>query len=255
MAQRRATRERQAADSAKTNVEKESNVRSFADRDARARRAARSAAVRGALSGAKRSVEGALSGVHKQIRDKKAQLKKGFSDTGEKAKAALSRVARGGRRVMNAVRGGVQGAKIGAQVGYNYPLKTSAERSPARERTQQRRDVAKATASDTFSRPKAKSVVVGSYPGRKAEPAPKAPVKSRSMVSAKSRARMDKNKEAYEKAKQKLNASVDYDLLTQYMIEDLIDEGYAETEAQAITILEDMSEENLNEFAAQYIQD
>jgi|688.fasta_scaffold08325_21 hypothetical protein len=269
MAQRKSTRERQAADSAKTNVEKESNVRSFADRDARARRAARSAAVRGALSGAKRSVEGALSGVHKQIRDKKAQLKKGFSDTSEKAKAALSRVARGGRRVMNAVRGSVQGAKIGAQVGYNYPLKTSAERSPARERTQQRRDVAKATASDTFSRPKAKPVVVGSYPGRskdkpvvvgtypgrKAEPSPKAPVKSRSMVSAKSRARMDKNKEAYEKAKQKLNASVDYDLLTQYMIEDLIDEGYAETEAQAITILEDMSEENLNEFAAQYIQD
>jgi hypothetical protein len=269
MAQRKSTRERQAADSAKTNVEKESNVRSFADRDARARRAARSAAVRGALSGAKRSVEGALSGVHKQIRDKKAQLKKGFSDTGEKAKAALSRVARGGRRVMNAVRGGVQGAKIGAQVGYNYPLKTSAERTPARERTQQRRDAARSTASDTFSRPKAKPVVVGtypgrakskpvvvgSYPGRKAEPAPKAPVKSRSMVSAKSRARMDKNKEAYEKAKQKLNASVDYDLLTQYMIEDLIDEGYAETETQAITILEDMSEENLNEFAAQYIQD
>jgi len=257
MAQRKSTRERQAADSAKTNVEKESNVRSFADRDARARRAARSAAVRGALSGAKRSVEGALSGVHKQIRDKKAQLKKGFSDTGEKAKAALSRVARGGRRVMNAVRGGVQGAKIGAQVGYNYPLKTSAERTPARERTQQRRDAARSTASDTFSRPKAKPVVAGSYPGRKAEPtpAPKAPVKSRSMVSAKSRARMDKNKEAYEKAKQKLNASVDYDLLTQYMIEDLIDEGYAETETQAITILEDMSEENLNEFAAQYIQD
>jgi hypothetical protein len=271
MAQRRATRERQAADSAKTNVEKESNVRSFADRDARARRAVRSAAVRRALSGAKRSVEGALSGVHKQIRDKKAQLKKGFSDTGEKAKAALSRVARGGRRVMNAVRDGVRGAKIGAQVGYNYPLKTSAERTPARERTQQRRDAARATAGDTISRPKAKPVVagtypgraksrpvvVGTYPGRKAEPtpAPKAPVKSRSMVSAKSRARMDKNKEAYEKAKQKLNASVDYDLLTQYMIEDLIDEGYAETETQAITILEDMSEENLNEFAAQYIQD
>jgi hypothetical protein len=170
---------------------------------------------------------------------------------------------------MNAVRGGVRGAKIGAQVGYNYPLKTSAERTPARERTQQRRDAAKATASGTFSRPKAKPVVVGSYPGRskdkpvvvgsypgrKAEPAPKAPVKSRTMVSAKSRARMDKNIEAYEKAKQKLNASVDYDLLTQYMIEDLIDEGYAETETQAITILEDMSEENLNEFAAQYIQD
>jgi hypothetical protein len=253
MAQRRATRERQAADSAKTDVEKESNVRSFADREARARRAARSTAVRGALSGAKRNVTGALSGVHKQIRDKKAQLKKGFSAAGEKAKAALTRVARGGRRVLNAVRGGVQGAKIGAQVGYNYPLKSPKERAPARVRTQQRRDTAKASASDTFTKPKAKPVVVGTYPGKQSAPVAKAP--ARAMGSAKSRARMEKNKEAYEKAKQKLNASVDYDLLTQYMIEDLISEGYAETETQAISILEDMSEENLNELASQYIQD
>lgn len=268
MAQRRATRERQSAESSRTSAEKEANTRDFARRDAssaaRARRAARASAVRGALSGAKRSVTGALSNVHKQIRDKKTQLKQGFSAAGEKAKAALSRVARGGRRAMNAVEGGVRGAKIGAQVGYNYPLNSQKNRAPARDRTQQRRDTAKASASEVFAKPQPRTVVgsypgktptvVGTYPGRTQPPAPpKAPVKPRTYGSAKSRARMAKTSGAYEAAKQKLNASVDYDLLTQYMIEDLIHEGYAESELQAVSILEDMTEKNLNEFANLYL--
>jgi hypothetical protein len=270
MAQRRATRERQSAESSRTSAEKEANTRDFARRDAdsaaRARRAARASMVRGALSGAKRSVKGALSSVNKQIRDKKTQLKQGFSTAGDKAKAALSRVARGGRRAMNAVKGGVQGAKIGAQVGYNYPLPTSKERAPVRMRMQNRKDNAKAAVGEPFAKPPARTVVgsypgktstvVGTYPGRTQPPAPpKAPAKPRTFGSAKSRARMAKTSGAYEAAKQKLNASVDYDLLTQYMIEDLINEGYAESELQAVSILEDMTEQNLNEFANLYLQD
>jgi hypothetical protein len=55
--------------------------------------------------------------------------------------------------------------------------------------------------------------------------------------------------------RQNVNASVDYDLLTQYMIEDLIEEGYAETEREAVSILEDMSTETLTEFASNYLND
>jgi hypothetical protein len=39
------------------------------------------------------------------------------------------------------------------------------------------------------------------------------------------------------------------------MIEDLINEGYAETESQAVSILEDMSTETLTEFASNYLED
>ena len=55
--------------------------------------------------------------------------------------------------------------------------------------------------------------------------------------------------------KQNANESVDYDLLTQYMIEDLINEGYADTESRAVSILEDMTTETLTEFASIYLDD
>ena len=73
---------------------------------------------------------------------------------------------------------------------------------------------------------------------------------------AKVKAEMEAREAARKQRKKKqVNASFDYDLLTQYMIEDIIYEGFAQTEEEALYILECMSEENLNELASTYLAD
>ena len=235
------------------------SLSSASDSAARARRASRSSAIRGALGGAKRNVSGALSRAHKSFRDAKAQLKKTGTEVAGKAQAALARVGRGGRRLVNAAKGAYQGAKSG----YNAPLSTPAPRTPGRVQTQQARTSAAAANGNVFAKPTTSLPVLTQKPPL--PPPPKAAVasiatakpapKPRQFGSAATRARLAKTSEKYQAEKQKLNNSVDYDLLTQYMIEDLIDEGYAETEQQAVSILEDMSTETLTEFASIYLDD
>jgi len=271
MAKSRENRARQKESSEKSKVERDKTLRSYAKRDsdtaARARRAARSAAIRGALSGAKRSVKGAMETANKKIRDKKAQLKKSGTETVEKAQAALARVGRGGRRLVNAVKGAYQGAKSG----YNAPLTQPTPRTPGRVQTQQARTAAAAANGNVFATPKATLPVLTqklplpprpraaaaaqalrtAAPTATVKPAPK----QRQFGSAATRARLAKTSGEYQTAKQQLKNSVDYDLLTQYMIEDLINEGYADTESQAVSILEDMTTETLTEFASIYLDD
>jgi hypothetical protein len=235
------------------------SLSSASDSAARARRASRSAAIRGALSGAKRSVKGAMETANKQIRDKKAQLKKTGSEVAGKAQAALARVGRGGRRLANAAKGAYQGAKSG----YKAPLTQPTTRTPGRAQTQQTRTAAAAANGNVFAKPKATLPVLTQKPPL--PPKPRAAVasnvtakpapKPRQFGSAATRARLAKTSGEYEAAKQQLKASVDYDLLTQYMIEDLIDEGYAETEQHAVSILESMTTETLTEFASIYLED
>jgi hypothetical protein len=235
------------------------SLSSASDSAARARRASRSAAIRGALSGAKRSVKGAMETANKQIRDKKAQLKKTGSEVAGKAQAALARVGRGGRRLANAAKGAYQGAKSG----YKAPLTQQTTRTPGRAQTQQTRTAAAAANGNVFAKPKATLPVLTQKPPL--PPKPRAAVasivtakpapKPRQFGSAATRARLAKTSGEYKAAKQQLKASVDYDLLTQYMIEDLIDEGYAETEQHAVSILESMTTETLTEFASIYLED
>jgi hypothetical protein len=271
MAKSRENRARQKESTEKSNAERDKTLRSYAKRDsdtaARARRASRSAAIRGALSGAKRSVKGAMATAHKQIRDKKAQLKKTGTEVAGKAQAALARVGRGGRRLVNAVKGAYQGAKSG----YKAPLSQPTTRTPGREQTKQARTSASASNGNVFATPKATLPVLTQKPPL--PPRPRAAVaaqalrtaastatatpapKTRQFGSAATRSRLAATSGAYQKAKQQLKASVDYDLLTQYMIEDLINEGYADTERQAVSILENMTTETLTEFASIYLND
>jgi hypothetical protein len=243
------------------------SLSSASDSAARARRASRSAAIRGALGGAKRSVKGAMETANKKIRDKKAQLKKSGTETVEKAQAALAKVGRGGRRLVNAVKGAYQGAKSG----YKAPLSQPTTRTPGREQTKQARTSASASNGNVFATPKATLPVLTQKPPL--PPRPRAAVaaqalrtaastatatpapKTRQFGSAATRSRLAATSGAYQKAKQQLKASVDYDLLTQYMIEDLINEGYADTERQAVSILENMTTETLTEFASIYLND
>jgi hypothetical protein len=285
MAQRRETRAKQKTESERTTAERDRTLSSFAKRDAdtaaRARRAERSAAIRGALSGAKRSVKGAMATAHKQIRDKKAQLKQVGSAASEKAKAAIQKVGRGGRRIMNAVKGGIEGAKSG----YKAPLAQPTPRTPGREQTQQTRDAARTANGDVFATPSSPRAAAAAQSLRSATSAetnrprlglrglsnrPAAPVnptafpsrtRSKMGVQVTSKAGNPLKGAAVAPAirsarkKQTTNESVDYDLLTQYMIEDLINEGYADTESQAVSILEDMTTETLTEFASIYLDD
>lgn len=70
---------------------------------------------------------------------------------------------------------------------------------------------------------------------------------------ADAKAKMEAKEAARKQKRQQVNASFDYDLLTQYMVEDIIAEGYADTEAEALYILESMSEENLIDLAECYL--
>jgi len=235
---------------------------SASDSAARARRAERSTAVRGALRSAAGTVGSALSKARTGIRNRISQLKQTGSAAAEKAKAGLARVARVGRGIAGGVEGAIVGAKIGARRAYNAPAPVAKARTSGREQTQQARTAARAANGNAFAAaaPKAATPVLMQKPPLPPRPrVAVAPVtsapKSRGMGSAKNRARMEKNKEAYEKAKQQLKASVDYDLLTQYMVEDIIAEGYADTESEALYILENMSEENLSELAECYLED
>jgi len=257
------------------------SLSSASDSAARARRASRSAAIRGALSGAKRSVKGAMEIANKKIRDRKAQLKKTGSEVAGKAQAALARVGRGGRRLVNAARGAYQGAKSG----YKAPLTKPTPRTPGREQTRQARASAGAANGDVFSKPTTPKAPAAAQSLRSATSAetkrprlglrglsnnPAAPVnptafpsrtRSKMGVQVTSKVGNPLKGSAVAPAirsarkRQNVNASVDYDLLTQYMIEDLIEEGYAETEREAVSILEDMSTETLTEFASNYLND
>jgi hypothetical protein len=295
---------------------------SYTDQVKRSRRAARFSAVAKPLKDAAGTVSDAVKGARKSISNRKTQLKKAGSETVEKAQAALAKVGRGGRRLVNAVKGAYQGAKSG----YKAPLAQPTPRTPGREQTQQTRDADRTANGDVFATPKATpnrlqsprasqsyntpsrpspgaaqaaalrqktseqgrtvaptpstpppaaqrrhrrhgrvhsgpqvktptSAVKPLVPAPSSAPAPKPAPKSRAFGSAKNRPKMEKTKEAYEKAKQQIKSSVDYDLLTQYMIEDLINEGYADTESQAVSILEDMTTETLTEFASIYLDD
>lgn len=278
MAQRRETRAKQKADAAKTTAERESNVRAFAKRDsdtaARARRAARSAAIRGALSGAKRNVQGAMATAHKQIRDKKAQLKQAVSSTVQRAQAGLSRVARAGR-------GAVSGAKAAWNAPAPAPRMSKAQYDANKAQRAQSAQTSQAGAFATPSTPRATAAAQGLRSATTADTnrprlglrglsnraaAPVNPAtfsretREKMGFQVKSKAGKPLSGGAAAPAirsarKQRVNASVDYDLLTQYMIEDLIYEGYADTESQAVFILEDMSTETLTEFASIYLDD
>jgi hypothetical protein len=211
--------------------------------------------------------------ANKKIRDRKAQLKKTGSEVAGKAQAALARVGRGGRRLVNAARGAYQGAKSG----YKAPLTKPTPRTPGREQTRQARASARATNDDVFAKPATPKASATSTETnrprlglRGLSNRPAAPVnptafpsrtRSKMGVQVTSKAGNPLKGSAVAPAirsarkRQNVNASVDYDLLTQYMIEDLINEGYAETESQAVSILEDMSTETLTEFASNYLED
>jgi len=194
------------------------SLSSASDSAARARRASRSAAIRGALSGAKRSVKGAMEISNKKIRDRKAQLKKTGSEVAGKAQAALARVGRGGRRLVNAARGAYQGAKSG----YKAPLTKPTPRTPGREQTRQARASARAANDDVFDKPKTTLPILTQKPPL--PPHPRAAVasiatakptpKPRQFGSAATRARLAKTSGEYKDAKRQLKNSVDYDLLT-----------------------------------------
>lgn len=53
----------------------------------------------------------------------------------------------------------------------------------------------------------------------------------------------------------RLGEDIDFNTLTQYMIEDLINEGYVDTEEDALFILDNMNEETLTELAEAYLED
>lgn len=310
------------------------SLSSASDSAARARRAFRSVAIRNALNGAMRSVKGAMETTNKQIRDKKTQLKKTGTEVAGKAQAALARVGRGGRRIVNAVKGAYQGAKSGAKAGFNAPLaapKPRMSKGQYNANKEQRAKDAQTSQSGAFSAPKATLPVLTQKPPL--PPHPRAAVAAQALRTAastataksatkpestqgrvnwenlrgprtttsghsqlatrqrptggslvstrvspvnvrdvtKSRSSLPPSGESsgstkkgklltapqrqMKNAVKRFRDSVDYDLLTQYMIEDLIHEGYAESELQAVSILEDMTEQNLNEFANLYLQD
>lgn len=272
--------------------------KSYTDYSRRARRAARFSAIAKPLKDAAGTVSNAVKDARKSISNRKTQLKKAGSETVEKAQAALARVGRGGRRIMNAISGGIEGAKAG----FNRPLPQRMSKAQYDANKAQRDRAAKTSQAGAFATPSTpRAAAAGealrnktAEQGRTVAPTPKAtpsaaqrrhrrhgrvrsgpPVKTPTSVvrpsvpaqspapapkpaprqfgSSKRRAKW--NQDAYEKAKQQIKSSVDYDLLTQYMIEDLIYEGYADTEQQAVSILEDMSAETLTEFASIYLED
>jgi hypothetical protein len=67
--------------------------------------------------------------------------------------------------------------------------------------------------------------------------------------------RQTKNMGLSRRQTKSLNASVDYDLLAQYMIEDIIELGYAVNEDDAISFMESMDPSDLNQFANIYLED
>lgn len=311
MERRREMRQKQAEQSRQSERERSANIRSFAKRDAdtaaRARRAERAAAVRGALRGAKQSVKGALSKGQQFVTNKRSQLaaagsrmaskvSSGVSNAALRGQAALSRVARTARGTIG---GAIRGAKEGASQAWNAPSPVQ-QPKPKMTRSQYelRKNIRSAQAKQALGQPfatpsvpaadsaaadiRAKTARQGrTYPNpsKVSDPwqEPYTPRTSTTKVrdvtrrpaalppSGKSSGSTKggrvltgsqrQTKNAALARRQGLNASVDYDLLTQYMIEDLIYEGYATDEQEALDILEQMEPETLTEFANVYLQD
>jgi hypothetical protein len=275
MAARREQRQRQAAADAKLTKGK-------ADRAARARRAERASAVRGALRGAAESVKGALKGFRKKVRDSRSNLAAKGANMALRGQAALSKVARVAR---GAVKGAVSGARQEMQPRVSGKQKTQQMRAAARR---EMGDVfaGKGPSSSKPSRPKpqeGRAIHGGSWP------APPPPLKRKSSASTGTSRRSRPERELIVSTRERmkgkalppsgksggstkagkvltgsqrsmknaamsrrLNSDVDYELLAQYMIEDIISEGYATTEEDAIYILENMNPETLDELMESY---
>jgi hypothetical protein len=283
MERRREMRQRQSMQSRQSERERSANLRSFAKRDAdtaaRARRAERAAAVRGALRGAKQTVKGALSRAQEYVTNKRSQLAtqgrnlatkvgSAASSAALQAQAGLSRVARAAR---GGVMGAIQGAKTGAAREFNTPSVAPSSRIPGRQQTAQMRAAARQTVGDPFAqqlrtattadtnRPRLGLRGLSNKPA--AAPNPTAfPARTRERMGVQVTSKAGKPLRGAAAApairsarrKQSVNASYDYDLLTQMMIEDLIYEGYAQNEYDALSILEEMEPETLAELADGY---
>lgn len=267
MDSRRQLRQMQAAQSKESEKQRQQNLRTFAKRDtdtaARARRAARSAAVRSALSGAKSTVKGALSKAQQYVTNKRSQLAiqgrnlatkvgSAASSAALQAQAGLSRVARAAR---GGVMGAIEGARTGAAKEFKTPSVAPSSRIPGRQQSAQTRAAARRTIGDPFAQQlRAKTA----RSGRTVAPAP-AP-QPRTFGKQITDADRERNKRRSERrakkaAQVRTDESYDYDLLTQMMIEDLIHDGYAQNEYDALSILEEMEPETLNELASCYSQD
>lgn len=302
MAQRKETRERQKAETEKVSAEKAANI---SDTARRARRAERSAMIRGALSGAKRNVMGALKGVHKKVTDARSKLAAKGSSAALRAQAALSKVSRMGR-------GAVKGAIAGARKEYNTPSKAPSSRIPGRQQSQKLRAAARKEMGDVFSEPSKPSTskidrLRAAAKASKAKvpqegrtihggPAPKPPglpkskpktedpwnsptvfklkpksTKVKDVTKAKPALPSSGKSSGSTKGGRVLTASqrrmknvalsrrlgedIDFNTLTQFMIEDIINEGYVDTEEDALFILDNMNEETLMELAEAYLED
>lgn len=266
-----------------------SALSSASDSAARARRAERAASIRGALRGAKQSVKGALSKGQQYVTNKRSQLAaagsrmatraaSGLSSAALQGQAALSRVARTAR---GAIGGAIRGARAGASQAWNTPSTAPSSRIPGRQQTAQSRASAKQAIGDPFANPAASAAASGlrsattadtnrprlglsglsGKPGASLDPTT-FPKRTRERMGVQITSKAGKPLSGAAAAprirsarKQRVNASVDYDLLTQYMIEDLIYEGYATDEQEALYILEQMEPETLTEFANVYLQD
>jgi hypothetical protein len=284
---RREMRQMQAQASAATSKQKAENIRGYEKKETdsrrRAMRAARASAIRSAIGQASRTVKGALKGAREQVRNRRSQLAAKGSDVVLRGQAALSKIAR-------TARGAVKGAVAGARSEYQKPTQGPSSRIPARQRTQMARAEARRKAGDVFSSPKGvtgKTVHGGPAPSPPPAPAKKAetlpdPWEGKSPASVKKVSVKDvtKTRPALPKSgkssgstkggriltasqRKMKNAAtlrrmadnLNYDLLTQYMIEDIISEGYATNEEDALDILENMAPETLNELAECYLED
>lgn len=283
---RKAMRERQTLESQRTSGEKTKNLQKLArreaDTNARARRAERAASVRGALRGAKQSVKGALERSQKHVTNMRSQLAAKGASAALKAQAALSKVAR-------TARGAVRGAIEGARKEYQTPSKAPSSRIPGRQQTKMAREAARRKVGNPFDKPKmqvGKTVHGGAappppprpkssiVPARTSTPSsgrviktsvqdvtnryrPSLPPSGKSGGSTKSGKELTKSQRQFKNAalRRRLPEDLDYDLLTQYMIEDIIAEGYADSEDDAIFILENMEKETLDELVESYLQE
>jgi hypothetical protein len=262
------------------------------DRKARARRAERAAAIRGALRGAKESVKGALAKGQQYVTNKRSQLAAQGARLATKAASAASSAALQGRAALSRIARTARGAVQGARQAYNAPTVAPSSRNPARQRQEMRQARARSSYQDTFGTPSAaasaaqelraktarqgrttasrqtiadpwqtttsvrRSSVRDVTPPRMALPpsgGTSGSTRAGKMLS--SSQRQTKNMGLSRRQTKFLNASVDYDLLAQYMIEDIIELGYAVNEDDAISFMESMDPSDLNQFANIYLED
>jgi hypothetical protein len=267
------------------------SIKGGSDSSARARRAERASAVRGALRGAAESVRGALKGFRKQVRDSRTNLAARGASMALRGQAALSKVSR-------TARGAIRGAKQEWQTPSKPPSspirQKDAQRSndTGRPKTQQMRAAARKELGDVFAerqpskierlRAAAKASKPKEQPTRKPQegraihggswPAPPPPLKrakegkkqipalppaGKTGGSTKAGRLLNKSQREMKNTalKRRLNSEFDFDLLAYYMIEDIIKGGYANTEVDALSILENMEPETLNDLMVSYLED